>query len=57
MMFSFAGTIGSFIDKDWEFVEQLIDFKVLSPDEHKGAYAAKAFVKSASSRGGLNKIC
>ncbi|TFY70017.1 hypothetical protein EVJ58_g118 [Rhodofomes roseus] len=56
MMFTFAGTLAHFINDDWELVERLIDFKHLDIDEHKGVHAAKAFVKSASQRGGLNKI-
>ncbi|TFY61097.1 hypothetical protein EVJ58_g4726 [Rhodofomes roseus] len=56
MMFTFAGTLAHFINDDWELVERLVDFKHLDIDEHKGVHAAKAFVKSASQRGGLNKI-
>ena len=57
MMFIFAGTIASFIDYDWKLIERLIDFKELAVDDHQGKHAAKAFMKSASSRGGLDKIC
>lgn len=56
MIFSFSGTVGSFIDDDWAIKEVLIDFKNLESQEHKGVFAAKAFIKSASKRGGLNKI-
>lgn len=56
MVFSFAGTIASFIDDDWKLVERLIDFKQLDDDDHQGKNAAKSFMKSASSRGGLDKI-
>lgn len=56
MIFSFAASKASFINDNWELVERLIDFNVLDDDEHKGQEAAKAFVRSASKRGGLNKI-
>lgn len=57
MMFSFAGTIGHFINDDWKLVERVIDFYHLQEKEHGGEYAAKAFMRSASKRGSLNKIC
>ena len=56
MVFSFAGTIAHFIDDDWKLVERLVDFHHMGEKEHAGAYAAKAFVKSAADRGGLKKI-
>lgn len=56
MIFTFAGTIAHFIDDDWNLVERLIDFYHLENNEHSGQHAAKAFVRSASKRGGLNKI-
>ncbi|KAF5323186.1 hypothetical protein D9758_018065 [Tetrapyrgos nigripes] len=56
MIFSFAGMMAHWIDDDWKLVERLADFKHLDSQEHVGQYAAKAFVKSASGRGGLNKI-
>ena len=56
MMFTFAGTLAHFINEDWQLIERLIDFRHLAIDEHKGIHAAKAFVKSASARGSLNKI-
>ncbi len=57
MMFSFAGTLAHFIDDDWNLVERLVDFYHLQDKDHQGQEAAKAFVQSASGRGGLNKIC
>jgi hypothetical protein len=56
MVFSFAGTIAHWIDDDWQLVERLVDFHHMGDKEHAGAHAAKAFVKSASKRGGLSKI-
>ena len=56
MVYTFACTIGTFIDEDWEIVERVIDFKVLDEDEHKGLYAGKAFADSASGVGGFNRI-
>ena len=56
MVYTFACTIGTFINEDWEIIERVIDFKVLDEDEHKGLYAGKAFADSASGIGGFNKI-
>ena len=56
MVFSFAGTIAHFVDDDWNLVERLVDFHHMGDKEHAGAYAAKAFVKSAVGQGGLKKI-
>ena len=56
MIFTFAGTITNFINDDWEIVERLVDFYHIADKEHEGQYAAKAFIKSASARGGLDKI-
>ncbi|KAF5344783.1 hypothetical protein D9758_014433 [Tetrapyrgos nigripes] len=56
MVFSFSGVIAHWIDDDWNLVERLIDFKHLDDHKHAGEYPAKAFIQSASSRGGLNKI-
>ena len=57
MVFSFTGTIAHFIDDNWNLVEHLVDFHHMGDKEHAGAYAAKAFVKSAAGWGGLKKIC
>lgn len=56
MVFSFTATIAHWIDDDWKMVERLIDFHHMGDKEHAGAYAAKAFMKSASSRGSLQKM-
>jgi hypothetical protein len=57
MVFTFAGTMATFIDDDWKLVERLVDFYHIQDKEHEGQYAAKGFVKSAAARGGLDKIC
>lgn len=57
MTYTFACTIASFIDEDWNLVERIIDFKALEEKEHQGWYAAKAFVQGARGIGSLNKIC
>ena len=56
MVFTFAGTIAHFIDDDWKLVEQVVDFYHVQEKDHAGAFAAKAFVKSAAGRGGLKQI-
>ena len=56
MVFTFAGTIASFIDDDWKLVKRLVDFYHIQDKEHEGQYTAKGFVKLAAARGGLDKI-
>ncbi|KAF8226500.1 hypothetical protein L208DRAFT_1301557 [Tricholoma matsutake] len=48
MMYSFAGTIASWVTEDWELVEHVIGFEPISDKEHEGEYAAKAFAKTLS---------
>lgn len=56
MVFTFAGTIASFIDDDWNLVERMINFYHIQDKEHEGQWAAKAFVNTAAERGGLDKM-
>jgi hypothetical protein len=56
MVFTFAGTIASFIDEDWQLIERMVNFYHIQDKDHKGEWAAKAFVKTAAERGGLDKI-
>ncbi|KAF7794639.1 hypothetical protein EIP86_005776 [Pleurotus ostreatoroseus] len=56
MVFTFAGTIASFVNEDWELVERLVSFQHLDDNDHKGEYAAKVFVNGAAKRGGLDKM-
>jgi hypothetical protein len=39
MMFTFAGTIASWITEDWELVERVINFHPIVDKEHEGEYA------------------
>ena len=56
MVYTFACTIGCFIDDDWKLIEHVVDFKPLDEKEHKGIYAGLAFIDSAAARGGLKQI-
>jgi hypothetical protein len=56
MTYSFAGTLAHYINDDWDLVQCLVDFECLKENDHQGVHAASMFVKSAASRGGLNKI-
>jgi hypothetical protein len=56
MKFSFSGTIASFIDDEWNYVERLIDFAYINDDGHRAVGSAVSFVESASKRGGLKQI-
>jgi hypothetical protein len=57
MVYTFACTIGSFINEDWELIQHVVDFKPLGEKEHEGVYAGHAFINGGRKRGGLNKIC
>lgn len=57
MVYTFACTVGCFIDDDWKIIEHVVDFKPLEDKEHEGLYAGLAFVEGAKKRGGLDKIC
>jgi hypothetical protein len=56
MMFTFAGTIASWVTKDWELVERVINFHPIVDKEHEGEFAAKAMAKALSDMGVLEKI-
>jgi hypothetical protein len=56
MMFTFAGTIASWITEDWELVERVIDFHPIIDKEHEGEYAAKGLAKALSDMGMLEKM-
>ena len=56
MVYTFACTIGCFINKDWEIIERIIDFKPLDDKEHQGLYGGKAFADGACKIGSLDKI-
>ena len=57
MVYTFACTIGSFVNDDWELIQHVVDFAPLQDKEHESLYAGKAFVDSLRKRGGLDKIC
>jgi hypothetical protein len=56
MVYTFACTVGCFINDDWEIIERVIDFKPLEDKEHEGLYGGKAFADGARKIGGLDKI-
>lgn len=56
MIFTFAGTIASFINEDWQLIERMVNFYHIQDKDHEGEWAAKAFVKTAAERGGLDKM-
>jgi hypothetical protein len=51
MVYTFACTIGCFINEDWEIIECVVDFKPLEDKEHQGLYGGKAFADGASKIG------
>jgi len=56
MVYTFACSVGCFIDDDWEIIECVINFKPLEDKEHKGLYGGKAFVDGACKIGSFDKI-
>ncbi|KAH6887802.1 ribonuclease H-like domain-containing protein, partial [Coprinopsis sp. MPI-PUGE-AT-0042] len=56
MIYTFAGTIASFIDDDWNLIERVIDFKPLEDKEHEAFHAARAFISGARQIGSLDKM-
>ena len=56
MVYTFAFSVGCFINGDWEIIECVIDFKPLEEKEHEGLYGGKAFVDGTCKIGSLNKI-
>ena len=56
MVFTFACTVSSFINEDWELIEHVVKFKLLEDKEHEGLYAGKALVNGTRKHGGLNKM-
>jgi SAM-dependent MidA family methyltransferase len=56
MMFTFAGTIGSWITEEWELVERVLDFHPIEDKEHEGEYAAASMAQRLSELQVLEKI-
>ena len=56
MVYTFVGTIGTFINEDWDLIERVINFKPLAEKEHQGLYGGKVFVDGVREIGGLDKI-
>lgn len=56
MVYTFACTVGCFIDDDWNLIERVVDFKPLEDKEHEGIFGGFAFVNGVQERGGLDKI-
>lgn len=57
MMFTFAGTIASWVSEDWQLIERVIDFHRFGEKEHEGVYAAAGLAKRLSELDILEKIC
>ncbi|KAF8226406.1 hypothetical protein L208DRAFT_1301910, partial [Tricholoma matsutake] len=55
MVYTFACTIGSFVNDYWELIQHIVDF--VQDKKYEGLNAGKAFVDSIRKRGGLDKIC
>ncbi len=56
MVFTFACTIASFIDEEWNLIERVVDFKPLQDKEHEGLYGGLSFVDGVRERGALAQI-
>jgi hypothetical protein len=55
-MYTFACTVASFIDDEWDLIERVVDFKPLEDKEHEGYLGGMAFINGARQRGGLDKM-
>jgi hypothetical protein len=56
MVYTFACTVGCFINDDWNLIERVVDFKPLEDKKHKGLFGGIYFVNGVRERGGLDKI-
>ena len=56
MVYTFACTVASFIDDEWDLIECVIDFKPLEDKEHEGYLGGMVFINGACQRGGLDKM-
>ena len=56
MVFTFAGAIEYFIDKEWDLIEHMVNFYHIQDKDHEGQWAAKVFVNTVVKRGGLDKM-
>ena len=56
MMFAFAGTIATWIDDDWNLVEQVIGFSQVGRHEHTGSGSAKVLFEVMRDVGTASKI-
>jgi hypothetical protein len=48
MVYTFACTIASFINEDWELIQHVVDFKPLEDKEHEGVQGGFAFMNGAA---------
>lgn len=56
MVYTFACTVASFIDDEWDLIEHVVDFKPLEDKEHEGYLGGMAFINGTRQRGGLDKM-
>jgi hypothetical protein len=48
MVYTFACTIASFINEDWELIQHVVDFKLLEDKEHEGVQGGFALMNGAT---------
>ncbi|KAJ7885222.1 hypothetical protein B0H13DRAFT_1889642 [Mycena leptocephala] len=56
MTFTFAGTIGSWINSEWELVERVLDFHPIEDKEREGEYAAIGLAQTSADLEVLEKM-
>lgn len=56
MIFSFVGTIASWITADWELKERVLESRPILYKEHEGECAGRGFVKALSEFNIVQKI-
>jgi hypothetical protein len=56
MMFTFAGTIATWIDDDWNLIERVVGFSQVDRHEHTGSGSAKVLFEAMRDIGTASKI-
>ena len=55
MVFTFAGAIEYFIDKEWDLIEHMVNFYHIQDKDHEGQWAAKSVCQYSSGEGRIGQ--
>jgi hypothetical protein len=56
MIYTFGGSIASWVTEDWELIERVIGFQPIADKDHEGEYAAAGLAKHLSELEVLEKM-